>query len=245
MATLEEQQKTVDTIKHGKRTYNIYVSGYGGEMVLGKATKEQYEFWSEYEDDHEREFLDYILEDSRHDEELKEMKSIEGQSWQHVPESARFEDGCAWYDFDDIEHVNGAVYGGAYIIVESTDSAGNIEEVFDGSIEEFEEQFKVQKNESDFDDQLNEHADKDGHNYVFYAMSVEKGQFSNYEFESMMPPEWDRLKFDVVEYPNGDNMIENFRFVDAEGNDSTDIDVWDQGGDGTTGKGMYAEIWDY
>lgn len=244
MATLEEQQKTVDTIKHGLRTYNIYVSGYGGEMVLSKCTKEQYEFWSEYEDDHEREFLDYMLEECRHDDDLEE-DNIEGQPWEHVPESARFENGMSWYEFDDVEHTNGATYSGAYITVESTDSAGNIEEVFDGSVEDFESKFKIQKSEFDYDKQMNELVDKDGHNYIFFGMSVEKGQFSNFEFESMTPPEWDRLKFDVIEYPNGDNIIENFRFVDAKGEDSTDIDVWDQGGDGTTGKGMYAEVWDY
>ena len=53
MASLEEQERTVETLKHGPRTYFISLGGYGGEMVYGRLTKEQFTYWKEREEDFE------------------------------------------------------------------------------------------------------------------------------------------------------------------------------------------------
>jgi hypothetical protein len=233
MASLEDQQKTVDTIKHGKRTYNIHLGGYGGEMVYGKINKTQYEFWANTD----LTLLDYVLDRGDSEEQAGDSE------WANVPKDAHFPE-VEWYELDDIEHVNGCAQSECWVNVTSTNSDGEESEVFEGRLTEFEEKFGVQcQNTIEFD--LDEHADKDGHNYVFYGMSVEKGSFNNFEFESLTPPQWNLLRFDACGYPNGDTFIENFRFVKPDNEDDENIEVWDQGGDSSTGKGMYAEVWDY
>jgi len=238
MATLEEQQETIDTIKHGRKTYNIHVSGYGGEMVFGKATKEQYEFWSEYEDD-ERTMVDYMFDTERHSEEAD-------YDWSDVPEKARFETSKDWYDHDDIEHTNGAVADDCYITIEATDDQGNSEEIFEGRLSELTENLRVQLGVHHYQD-LDEdgNMDEDGHNYIFYGMSVEKGHFNNFEFEALSPPRWDLLRWDQHCYGNGDDMIDRFYFVNEHGSENENVEIWDQGGDSTTGKAFYAEVWDH
>ena len=47
MATLEQQQELIETLKFTPRTYKIYIGGYGGESYAGTVSKEIYEFFKE------------------------------------------------------------------------------------------------------------------------------------------------------------------------------------------------------
>ena len=79
------------------RYYTIQISGYGGESVYGKITKEQYDFWSN------EEAVEEVFEDfsSAFNEYFWDMEEWNDK----VPAEAQFD--CEWHDIDDIEHSNG------------------------------------------------------------------------------------------------------------------------------------------
>jgi hypothetical protein len=47
MATKEEKQQLIDTLKFTPRTYNIYIGGYGGESYAGTVDKATYEYFKQ------------------------------------------------------------------------------------------------------------------------------------------------------------------------------------------------------
>lgn len=225
MASLEEQERTVETLKHGPRNYFISIGGYGGEIVYGRLTKEQFEYWKKREDD----FEEYVGDWERDDPENEE--------WSDVPEHARIEG--EWYDHDDILHENGCSAESAWVQVESEDPQGNREEIFDGSWADFAGRYGVEPGKDHDEEELPNDAP-----YVYFGMSVEKGHFHTYGFASAVPPRWERLRFDTATYPNGDTLFYDLYFVNEDGSVDESITVEDHGGDGTTGKAMYHELFE-
>ena len=225
MASLEEQERTVETLKHGPRTYFISLGGYGGEMVYGRLTKEQFTYWEEREED----FEEYMCDWERNFPEMKE--------WADVPAHAQIEG--EWHDMSDILHENGCAVSGAWVQVESEDPQGNKEEVFDGAWEDFAGRYGVEAVEEVDNEELPDDAP-----YVYFGMSVEKGHFHTYSFESSVPPRWNLLRYDTAIYPNGDTLFYDLYFVNEDGSVNESINVEDNGGDGTTGKAMYHELFE-
>lgn len=131
----------------------ISLVGYGGELVVGNLTKEQYVYWKlqDIDDLHDHVLGNVDDEDINADESL-----LIG----------------TWYDKDDIDHLNGAGYSeSAFVVVEDDDG----KEIFNKSviaisdlpgcdeIVKWEEGFQVE----------------DGvHDYVFMAYDSSKGLFS-------------------------------------------------------------------
>jgi hypothetical protein len=218
MASLAEQERTVEALRHGPRTYFISIGGYGGEMVYGRLTKEQFAYWEEHEDD----FEEYMCSWDKDEE------------WPNVPEHARIEG--EWYDNDDILHETGCGVSSAWVQVESENSQGKKEEIFSGSWDDFAKKFDVE-HEAENSEELPKDAP-----YVYFGMSVEKGHFYTYSFSSMVPPQWNLLRYDTTSYPNGDMFFSNLYFVKKDGSIDDSIQIEDNGGDGTTGKAMYHEL---
>ena len=81
--------------------YEIKINGYGGELVNGKVTKEQYEFWVEQNE----ETLSHHVFYDPYDETKENLI--------HDDKDPRFLG--YWHDLDDIIHENGADLGSAYI----------------------------------------------------------------------------------------------------------------------------------
>ena len=114
--------------------------------------------------------------------------------------------------------------------------APHVADVWEGEIKQLitEQDIEVTENILDLDD----FATKDGHNYVFYGCSAEKGNFYFATIELSDDEEFDikQLNFDIYEMPNGDTIVHDVsykgEFLDNEGGD-------------TTGKAMYLEVWDY
>ena len=206
------------------KTYHISIGGYGGEIVYGRLTKEQFEYWKEREDDFE-EYVGYWGDRD------------ENEEWSDVPEHARIEG--EWYDNDDILHENACSLGDAWVQVESEDAQGNREEIFDGKWAEFAERYGVETGKEHDEKELPGDAP-----YVYFGMSVEKGHFHTYSFASAVPPRWDLLRFDTATYPNDDTLFYNLYFVKEDGSVDENITVDDYGGDGTTGKAMYHELFE-
>jgi len=90
MATLEEQQQTLDNIK-GPRYYQIQLWGYGGEHAYGKLTKEAYDFWKPVVDEHgDGDLISYFLgaEEGEFDFENIDSANIEVNEVQNSEYSA-------------------------------------------------------------------------------------------------------------------------------------------------------------
>ena len=90
MATQEEQQKLIDTLKFTPRTYKISMWGYGGEKVMGTVSKEVWDYCMAKQVD---------LSDIAWNHEACEEMDLDEDKLPFPPGS--------WYECDDIAHVNG------------------------------------------------------------------------------------------------------------------------------------------
>lgn len=90
MATQEEQQKLIDTLKFTPRTYTIQLWGYGGEKVMGKVDRAIYDYFR-----HRR--LD--LSEFAWSSDYAEENNIPEDMWPFPPGS--------WYECDILAHVSG------------------------------------------------------------------------------------------------------------------------------------------
>ena len=89
MATPKQKQALVEALKFTPREIEISLSGYGGEIVLGRVSEEVYDFWEGRDD-----LADYAT-------------SWDGEMDEDVPADARFIDDGNWYDIDDLCHESG------------------------------------------------------------------------------------------------------------------------------------------
>jgi len=211
--------------------YNITLRGYGGESVYGKATAAQYAFWNDDEkleelgfDDGEEALQDYMLDKEEYEDK--------------IPEDAQFEH--EWHDMDDIEHSFGVTYDSAYIDITQVDSgewgASHVADVWEGDVTQLVTEQDIETEDDILD--LDDYQDKEGHCFVFYGMSVEKGEFVHTMVELEDDVEFDiaKLNFGICEMPNGDTIVNGVMY---------DGEYLDNDGGDTIGKAMYMEIWDY
>lgn len=87
MATRKQKEHLVKVLKFTPRDIEITLSGYGGEIVMGRISEAAYDFWQDRDD------LDDFVFDW--DGEMD------------VPADARFVTDGAWHDVDDICHESG------------------------------------------------------------------------------------------------------------------------------------------
>jgi hypothetical protein len=87
MATRKQKKELIDALKFTPRDITISLSGYGGEIVMGRITEQQYDFWQDRDD----------LEELVHD--------WDGDM--DVPSDMRFITDGAWHDVDDLCHESG------------------------------------------------------------------------------------------------------------------------------------------
>ena len=90
MATKEEQQLLIDTLKFTPRTYKISMWGYGGEKVMGTTTQEVWDYCMEHQVD---------LSDIAWNSDAAEEMDLD-------PDLLPFPPG-SWYECDDMTHTNG------------------------------------------------------------------------------------------------------------------------------------------
>jgi hypothetical protein len=208
--------------------YQIDVSGYGGEVVYGKLTKEQYEFW---EDKDESDIINHAFWDPYDEDNEENIVSDENS-----PHFIGY-----WHDKEEIVHLNGTTMQNCWITI--TECGGP--EWNDETLEEIVEQVDLDKfietNRNNVEQEvidLDDYATDDGHNYIFYGMSIEKGQFHLSVVELPDDEVFDPSKiiFHATELDNGDNIVEVVSYGDYELNN--------MGGD-STGKGYSTSVYDY
>lgn len=87
MATRKQKEDLVKVLKFTPRDIEISLSGYGGEIVMGRITEAAYDFWQDRDD-----LSDFVYDwDGDMD----------------VPADARFCTDGAWHDVDDLCHETG------------------------------------------------------------------------------------------------------------------------------------------
>lgn len=230
MATTDEKQELVEDIKRPIRYYRIRLWGYGGELVYGRSSKEEYEFWNS---DYAKDLVGYDPNETISSPVQIYMWEKDGdpERFENVPDEFKREG--EWFEQDDIEHMSGVEPGSCYIEITEVDSneysANEIETVVDDAswYEGFYE-------DNDIDLVVEESAAFD-EPYLFYGYSAEKGQFYEGTFESKGRIDFSKLKFYMMEFPSGEEMIYIIEYdgeeIDNEGLESNQ-------------KGLYIEIQD-
>ena len=87
MATRKQKQDLISALKFTPRDIEISLSGYGGEIVMGRISEEAFDFWKDRDD-----LSDFVYD---WDGEMD------------VPADARFCTDGAWHDVDDLCHETG------------------------------------------------------------------------------------------------------------------------------------------
>lgn len=108
MATHDEKQLLIDTLKFTPQTYQIYIGGYGGEAYAGRVSRETYEYFKENKIDIEEYASDW---DNKFDDVPRELQP--------------FSPGSP-YDCDSLFHSSGASLDGSNEITIS-DETGDIQ----------------------------------------------------------------------------------------------------------------------
>ena len=90
-----------------KRFFRVTIHGYGGEIVLGRLTEEQYDFWVPFE---EEQIIAHAFWDPHEESDENPIYDDGDPRWLGH-----------WNELDDIEHVYGASTDSAYISIEEVD----------------------------------------------------------------------------------------------------------------------------
>ena len=239
MATSEEKQETIDTLK-GERYYRVMISGYGGEAAYMSITKEAHDFWKPLLDDHgDSDLVAYMAADDDEEPDYEEIES--------VPEEAQFlhdkdDDNYKrpWYEsHTEFEHQYGGEYNSCHICVDEVSSAeynsSVVTEVLDERIDELNDRLGE---ESDYEVEMVQMGvcdeEPEGVEYVAQLYSSEKGTFFDGTITTYGDFDPTKLTIVTTEYMNGEDTISSVEY------DGVEID--NDGGD-TNGKGYYASVW--
>ena len=115
MATREEKQQLIDTLKFTPRTYRISMWGYGGEKVMGTVDPKVWDYCMEHQVD---------LSDIAWNYDACEEMGLDEDMLPFTPGS--------WYECDGMAHVNGVSRNAGHIQIE--DENGNT--VFDKELDD-------------------------------------------------------------------------------------------------------------
>lgn len=175
MATTDQKNELIAALKFTPRDIDITLLGYGGEIVMGHITAEQYNFWQGRED-----FQEYIWD--------WDYKLPEG-----VSKDMEFVTTGSWHECDDIAHESSMELSSSCVIrvteVESGqdiwESRADIQTLQDAGVE--------------VDWYMNEErADHPGQ-YLFIGQSIEKGCFGSHRVRITAPFDPTKLRVMINE----------------------------------------------
>ena len=117
MASLEEKQKLIRTIKTPNRYFRLVFNRYGGEVAIGSITQAQFEYWEDND-----EFEAYMYK----------VDSDADEANQGIPKEAQFE--YPFYEYGDICHLSGPEWAESQTLyIEEVNKDGRPLEKEDGS----------------------------------------------------------------------------------------------------------------
>lgn len=249
MATLKEKEDFIETFK-GPHFYRIRIWGYGGETSYMKISEEAFNYWSPIRDEYgDSDIVHYIVnaeertpEDVNKDTEFEDINGADiprEAMFMHPMEYADSEGGHSWYEPpEEFDHTYGAPIDSAYLTVEKVSSneynADHIEDIIEH--EDCNDFVQRVGDESDWEVE----AYSDSHTYgdvypekgqhICQFISSEKGTFFETVIETPLPFNQNKLKLQVAEAPNGEDLIYGLEY------DGVELD--NDGGD-TNGKGYW------
>jgi hypothetical protein len=187
MATIEEQQQLIDTLKFTPRTYTVSMWGYGGEKVMGTTTQEVWDYCMANQVD---------LSDIAWNSDACEEMNLDEDMLPFPPGS--------WYECDSMGHTNGVSRDSGTIQV--CDENGNT--IYEKSLEEcdgcddspelccFDETWIGSRKAGEI---------------VFVGSSNEKGTFFEGEIELTAPFEIEKLSLQYEEF-DGEDIVSGLMY---------------------------------
>jgi hypothetical protein len=212
MATQDEKQQLIDTLKFTPRTYKISMWGYGGEKVMGTVDREVWDYCIEHQVDLSE--IAWSDEDTVQDEMDLDLDMLP-----FTPGS--------WYECDDMAHTNGVSRNAGTVQIE--DENGNV--VFEKSLDSITGGEDGEPEWSCFDEAWI--GSKPAGTVVFIGTSNEKGTFFEGEIELTEP-------FDITKLTLQYDDIDGEELVNSVQYDGEDIDNFGGSTDGKSSDfGMY------
>lgn len=180
MATPEQKQELIDTLKFTPVRARILIQGYGGECYIGSVPRETYEFFKAKRIDVEQFVNDW-------DNEL----------FPDVPGQHRFVESGSPYDCDNLFHQSGATMDDSSRLTVVNDDTN--EDIFetDLSVHNLEDQGITVDCTDDFDS-----SDLETGSVIFWGGQGEKGCFFDGEITLRAPFDPAKLR---ITYGNGDD----------------------------------------
>ena len=182
MATQEEQQLLIDTLKFTPRTYKIQMWGYGGERVMGTTTQEVWDYCMANQVD---------LSDIAWNSDAAEEMELDEDLLPFPPGS--------WYECDNMGHTNGVSRDAGTIQI--TDENG--ETVFEKSLDDCDG--STDSPGLNCIDEVWIGSRKKGE-IVFVGSSNEKGTFFEADLELTAPFDIEKLELCYEEF-DGEDIV--------------------------------------
>ena len=202
MATPEEQQLLIDTLKFTPRTYKISMWGYGGERVMGTTTQEVWDYCMENQ---------VNLSDIAWDSDAAEEMDLDEDLLPFPPGS--------WYECDDMAHTNGVSRDSGTLQIEDE----NGETVFEKSLDDITGGADDEPEWNCIDESWIGSRKKG--EIVFVGSSNEKGTFFEADLELTAP-------FDITKLTLCYEEVDGEEIVNGVTYDGEDIDNWGGSTDG-------------
>ena len=215
MATIEQKEELVETLKFTPTTYRLMLWGYGGEIAVAKINKAQYDYWKpKIDEDGDSELIEHCTAWLDEGEENP------------VPESARIVEDGAWYETPGhIDNASGVEFSDSnhlQVLDENND------EVYDvGLSHELEDDGVTIESEECYVGNI------EGQDYGFCFQSTEKGTFFDADLPLKAPFDPSKLKIYTTDF-------EGWELVTGVEYDGEPLEGYD--GYDTTGKGYYANV---
>jgi hypothetical protein len=198
-----EQEKLMATLKFTPRKYTISMWGYGGEKVMGTVSREVWDYCMDNQVD--------ISELAWGDEETAQDEM--GLDLDMLP----FPPG-AWYECDDMAHVNGVARGAGSLQI--TDEKG--ETVLEKALDEFDDEYSPEFSGGD----VASISQRSPGEIVFIGSSNEKGTFFEADINLTAP-------FDITKLTLHYDEVDGEEIISMATYDGEDLDNY---GGSTDGK---------
>ena len=211
MATKEEQQQLIDTLRFTPCTYKISMWGYGGEKVMGTTTREVWDYCME----HQVDLSDIAWSD---EDTVQDEMNLDVDCLPFPPGS--------WYECDNMAHTSGV-----------SRNAGTVQIVDENGETVFERSLDDCNGDEDSPEWscLDEAwiGSKPAGTVVFIGTSNEKGTFFEGDIKLTAP-------FDITKLTLGFDDIDGAELVNSVTYDGEYIDNWGGSTDGKSSDfGMY------
>jgi len=204
MATQEEKQQLIDTLKFTPRKYSISMWGYGGEKVMGRVSREVWDYCMEHQVD---------LQDIAWNSEAAEEMELDQDKLPFPPGS--------WYECDGMAHTHGVGRDAGTLQIDDETGETIVEESLDSfsgdNVDDESPEFNC-TDESFI-------GEADPGEVIFVGSSNEKGTFFEGEIELTQPFDIKKLTF-LYEEVDGEELIYGVQYA------GEDIDNWGGSTDG-------------